>query len=451
VNDIKTANDFYDLTEFERINKLPEFIDDYRAGDFYKRAVRAQLYLEGKNPGIKEYRKAVIGKSGKNLVPEAAPIVSRLFYRLVLQKSQYSLVNGLYLKDTALKARLGHGFDTRLLRMGENAITHGAAYGFWNHNYMVNYSALEFMPLMDEMDGSMRAGIRFWRLADNKPLNIELYEVDGVTKYVVKNNVVALIEPKSPYVIPNAGHIADGRNMPDVVSAGKLPIFTLWANPEKQSDFSPDMEANIDRYDRIFTDFGNNLDRTNDIYWVISNFGGTTDEVIQMLADINEIKATYAVGEGATALPHSIEVPHEARRVALELLNGLVISNFCGVDTASLSGGNKTATEIRLASADLDNNATRLESEVYDFCQKLILYVTGEYADDIRLKRKAITNETEYSNMILSAAAYIDHQTLLEKLPFIEVDEIQTILDRIAETDLGADEIIAEGDYADAG
>ena len=94
----------------------------------------------------------------------------------------------------------------------------------------------------------------------------------------------------------------------------------MYANKEKRSELTHNIKSKIDAYDRIQSDLGDNLDRANDVYWVLNNFGGNTSDVVNMIQMINEIKTvmnqTNAVGGGATAEPRTIEVPYMARSAA---------------------------------------------------------------------------------------------------------------------------------------
>jgi hypothetical protein len=50
--------------------------------------------------------------------------------------------------------------------------------------------------------------------------------------------------------------------------------------------------------------------------------------------------------------------------------------------------------------------------------------------DDVpTYKRAQVVNEAEVTEMVLSAASYLDERTVLEKLPWISVDEIDGIMD----------------------
>ena len=451
-----TANAFYEIPENDRFGRLWDIIKDYKSTDTYMRAMLAEAYFRGSNPDILSYRKKVMsGKTGRSLVPEEAPVMNRIFYRLIMQKSQHSLSNGVTINkgnDDGIKERLGVGFDTKMLRMGEIALKQGACFALWNNGETVFFTPLEFIPLYDEWTGELTAGIRFWQVAEDKPMYVQIFEGSGITNVKLSETGVFVSSDTEKYVNVNQEQLNRGMKMPEWVKRlfsgerKKVPIEALFANPERESNFTDDIRANIFRYDRVFTDFGNNLDMTNDIYWVISNFGGTVDEIKEMLAEINELKATYALSDGITgsagAEPHTVEVPHDARITFLEALNSLIIANFCGIDILKVSGGARTATEIKLSTEDLNNSATRFESEVHDFIQRFVKLATGIEVEDISFKRSLKVNEEITADMLIALASIdaLDKQTLLEKHPAIDVDSVETILERLDMELFGGDD-----------
>ena len=50
--------------------------------------------------------------------------------------------------------------------------------------------------------------------------------------------------------------------------------------------------------------------------------------------------------------------------------------------------------------------------------------------DNPVFKRNRISNQKEQTDMVLSAAEYLDTETILNKLPFITVDEVSEIMAR---------------------
>lgn len=67
------------------------------------------------------------------------------------------------------------------------------------------------------------------------------------------------------------------------LDAPALPVFPLYANNERESELTEPIRRKIDAYDNILSDLGNNLDRANEVYWVLNNFGGQTQQALEVL------------------------------------------------------------------------------------------------------------------------------------------------------------------------
>jgi hypothetical protein len=95
-----------------------------------------------------------------------------------------------------------------------------------------------------------------------------------------------------------------------------------------------------------------------------------------------------------------------------------------------ISGGNITATAIMAAYDPMDGNANEFEDQAVNFIDS-ILALAG-YDDQVKysFKRSRIANQTEETTMVLAAAQYLDHETILRHMPFLSADEIDGILDR---------------------
>ena len=82
----------------------------------------------------------------------------------------------------------------------------------------------------------------------------------------------------------------------------------------------------------------------------------------------------------------------------------------------------------------MDEEADDFEYQIIK-CVRQILKLNG--IDDMPIfKRNRLSNQKEQVDMVLSAANYLDDETLLNKLPFLSVDEIQKVLlNKDAESD----------------
>lgn len=365
-------------------------------------------------------------------------------FRFVVQQNQYLLGNGVTLKDSETKKKLGRSFDTRLQECGENALLHGVAWGYWNNDHLEGISAVKdpysgFVALCDEMTSEPKIGIQFWQIGREKPMGVRLFEMDGVTVLRYPGTSIetttrpVVVEKKRAY---KTKRITDGGGV-SILSEENyraLPVVPLFANKEKRSELTHNIKSKIDAFDRIQSDFGDNLDRANDVYWVLNNFGGDTKDVINMIEMINKVKAVLnqgnAVGGGATAEPRTIEVPYMARATALDLLRKSLYQDYMALDMDEIKGGSLTNVAIKTAMANLNLKADRYEWQCFSFVQNILSFVgvEGEDAEIIRFNRRGIVNESEVIANIYMMRADVSRQWALEANPMINSDEIPTIL-----------------------
>ena len=432
----------------EKDSLLLQAIDRYKNSAFFRQALEAASYFRGENTAIS--RKTVLrarkvesrDENGCRRIRSGTEDVvgnrigSGFLFRFVTQQNQFLLSGGCILEDAATKAMLGADFDHQLERLGERALLHGVCWGFWNADHLEIIEAARdplsgFLPLMDEMSGEIRAGIQFWQLPGSRPMYIRLFEEDGLTLLRHGGKGLSVVHPKRPYMISIRSD-ALGEEIVSQSNYTRLPVIPLWANSEHQSELTPAIKAKIDAYDNILSDFADNLDRANDVYWVLNNFGGTTEDIARMLEEINRIKAVANLSDGtgssATAEPHTIEVPYAARETALRLLEKALYRDFMALDFDALTGGSLTNVAIRAATASLHLKADRYEWQVFNFVQQL-LDLLGVETQSIRFQRQCIANESETVADIYAMRQDIDRRTALKLNPYIQPEEIDALVE----------------------
>lgn len=442
-----TAITFQDWTsKADKAKAVIETVQAYKGSTDFLYANTAYSYFIGDNTAVMQKviatLDAVQDEEGKVIARDVQMIGNRVssdyFFRFTTQQNQFLLGNGATLTGDAKKTnkkKLGKSFDTRLQQLGESALVQGVAFGYWNYDRLeILKAAVDhasgFCPLYDEETGELRAGIQFWQIADNKPVYYRVFEEDGVTRYVWNGNeqgTAAIKEPKRGYkqtVLKDAV----SERVTDEQNYDKLPVIPLWGNTMKVSELTKNIKSKIDLYDFIMSDFGDNLERTNDVYWVLNNFGGSRDEVIQMLAEIKRLKATYidSTNGQATAEPHTIEVPYEARKTAMELLEAALYSDYMALNMDEIAGGSLTNVAIKAATTNLNLKADRYEWCVRDFCDAVFALagVDTEYS----FKRSNISNDSEKVQDIYTSRADLTRRKALELNPYIEDDEIDALL-----------------------
>lgn len=438
---MKTYQDFLEVAEKsdrERMEFILSAINNHKDSDLYKQAVIAKEYDAHRNVTIANFQKLLYTLNGKVIPDNYSPnykLRSNFFANFITQETQYLLGNGVTLKKEENKAKLGAGFDTRLQDAAHDALVGGVSYGFWNLDHLEVFDVTEFVPLLDEENGALRSGIRFWQVCTSKPLRATLFEPDGFTQYIRRSGEeMMILEPKRGYVAVEATSEIDGTELLAYQNYPGFPIIPMYGNRAKQSELVGQREA-IDCYDLIKSGFANTVDDASVIYWTISNAGGM-DEI--GMARFKETMRRIGVGlvddDGAKAEAHTLTIPVEAREALLSRISDDLYRDFQMLDVTKLQGGQKTATEINAAYQSMDNKVDQFEYCVIDFLQALFKIVGIE--DDPSFTRSKVTNQLEQTQMVLLAANYLDDETILNKLPWLTQEEVAEILKRKAAEDI---------------
>ena len=442
-----------------KVSFIPLVIEQYKASTDFRIGLEANAYFRGDNTAImaKEMLKADVVKSTtrdetgrvvtKKTLNNRSVIGNRVsnnfLYRFIVQQNQLLLGNGVTLRDDELKRKLGRAFDTKLQEIGEDALLHGVSWGYWNSNHIEFISSVKdeysgFVALCDEMTSRPMVGIQFWQIDKEKPMGVRLFELDGVTilRYhgTGDNTSGTIVENKRAY---KHKAVKYDTGVIDIIGESNyemLPVVPLYASSEKRSEFTHNIKSKIDLYDRIMSDFGDNLERANDVYWVLNNFGGTTDDVIEMIDQINKIKAVInqsnAVGGGATAEPRTIEVPYAARSTALELLKKSLYQDYMAMDMDEIRGGSLTNVAIQTATANMNLKADRFEWQCFDFVQNVLMLLGApeDELESISFNRRSITNDSETIQNIYTMRDDVTLEWALKKNPMVNPDDVDKIV-----------------------
>ena len=393
-------------------------ITEHKGTTPYIIALDAEQYYKGLNPRITKYEKIIYDMRGDAHVDKWTPnhkIASNFFNFAITQENQYLLGNGATFTKDDTKAKLGDDFDTRLQDLGKKALVGGVAFGFFNLDHIDTFSLLEFVPLYDEENGALRAGIRFWQVSPDKPMRATLYEEDGYTDYIRANDKSAMIHEKRPYKLKVRTSEADGEEIYDGENYPSFPIVPLWGNDKKQSELVG-RQGTIDAFDLLNSNLVNNLDEANYIYWVLTNCGGMDEmDDAKFIEQLKTTHVAHADGDsGATAEAHTIEAPYQASESAIQTIQRRLYEDFMCLDVNSLSAANKTATEIKAAYQPLDSKCDMYEYCVIEFVQK-ILELAG-IDDKVTFTRSKVVNKSDDINTLLAAQAYLDDETIVEQV-----------------------------------
>ena len=445
-----------------RLEFITQAINKHRSSTEYKRAVDAGLYEQQKNVTINNVMRSIYTAAGIEINDPTTSnnkIASNYFHRLNTQRVSYLLGNGVSFvkhvrEDTGdngeivlideTKETLGTDFDARAFETVYSGEISGQSFCYVEYDSRNGYSfhmfpLTEFIPMLDETDGRLCAGIRFWSLDwNNRPVTAVLYESDGITRYRTKKGSkgldLELIEPKHKYNRITIHTEAGGYE--EVGSENlfsELPIIPYYGKGKTST--LEGMQAAIDSYDMIQSGFANDLQDCAQIYWLIGGSLGMDDSALKQFRErLLYQHIGVADLDNSSVTPYTQQIPYEARNAYLKHIRNSIYESFGALDVTSINSGDRTATEIEAAYEALEQEADALETRVTEFIRQ-ILWLLG--IDDVpQYKRNRISNQLEQTQMVIMAADHLSERAILEKLPWVTVDEIVKILaERSGETD----------------
>ena len=415
-----------------------DVITEHKNSAAYKVASIAGKYYARKNVTIMAFQKMLYNMKGQ-AVPDLwsanYKLRTHFFRRFITQQVQYVLSNGVTFQEKDTKKKLGRKFDTQMQKAAKKAMVDHVSFLFWNLDHVEVFCFADtptdpgFVPLYDADTGALRAGVRYWHV-DEHTTRATLYEEDGYTEYVKKKGNISVVAEKRSYKKTVISTKADGVSGELSENYSAFPIVPLYANDLHESELEGHRES-IDCYDYIKSGLANDIDDTSGFYWVLKNSGGMDDvDIAKFIERMHTVRGAALDDETSEATPHTLEVPTEAREKMLDILKKDLYQDFQIVNVEDLSASAKTATEIRAAYQPMDDKCGDFEYFLIDAIQS-ILALAG-IDDEPSFHWNRIANQTEETNMVMSAAAILGDELTLKKLPFLTPEEIEDRLNDMA-------------------
>lgn len=430
---------FQDFEKEASAGRVREFIttaiNKHRGTEDFKAAVIADEYDKQQNTTIREMVRTIYTAAGvpvEDITASNNRIASNFFKRLNTQRCTYSLGNGVTFDEDGIKEKLGIQFDTDLYWLAYAALKHGVSFGFWNVDKLHCFPLTQFVPLYDETDGRLRAGIRFWSLEWGKrPVTAVLYEEDGYTEYRSESgSSMGMVEvvPKRAYRQTVQHTAASGDEIIGEQNYGTLPIVPLFGNTNRQSTLVG-LRSAIDSYDMIQSGFANDLTDCAQVYWIVGNAMGMDDKDLQRFIDrIKLAHIAVADTDNSSVTPYTQEVPYTARQTYLSMIERAIYRDFGAFNPTDITSKQVTATEIKSAYQPMDEEADDFEYQIIQFLQQILALQGLEGTP--QFKRNRIANQMEQVEMIMLEADHLDDEAILELLPNITPEMAEAILAR---------------------
>lgn len=408
-------------------------IREHKGSELYKTAYDAELYYKHQNPTIMRYQKFVYNSFGAKVPDIWSPnnkIASNWYNYFTTQAVSYLLGNGVTFKKESNKDKLGKDFDKKVQDVATHAKNGGVAFGFWNLDHLECFDLTEFVPIYDEDDGGLKAGIRFWQIDDSKPLRATLYELDGYTDYIKrKDEDVSVLKEKRAYTQIVKRNDIEGETILDGAPPAGFPIVPLW-NINRQSDIVGN-RGTIDAYDLTISGLINNVSDGEFIYWILKNCGGMNEvDDAKFIEQLKLSRVAHADGDdGASVEAHNVTVEFEATAEALDRLEKQLFKDFMALKVDDISAG-ATNDQIQAAYEPINQKTDLFEYQVTDFIQG-VLKLAG-IKDNPTYTRSQMSNQDEILEMVLKSAEYLDDEYVTTKILTLlgDADKAQEVLKR---------------------
>jgi len=428
----------------------------------YKMMVEGEKYYRAKNPAIMSRKQYVYAEQ------EGVPVLVEDVYKAnnkmpssflkiqVDQKVNYSV--GQPVKFEAddvegLEETLGKKWGKSLKKIAKSAAKKSVGWGLVNINAKGEFEVVpipseQVIAVYKEMDGeSLEYAVRFYEttMLSQKTgefkttTQVEVWDAELVTFYRrnVDTDLYELMrfeDAQNPRYHFSADTVYGETTVEKKgLSWGAVPFVPLYNNDEELYDLQP-IKAYVDVYDIVQSDFANNLEDFQDVYWILKGYQGTS--LTEFLNQVKKYKA-LKVGEGGDAHAETVEVPYQARQAALQELETAIYKFGMAVDPSSVMGGSLTNVHIRAMFANLDLKASDFEQQVKDFVDKVIPFVNVYRASkgqkpvelwDVVFDRSLIINEVELLTANAGQMGVVSEKTRLSNHPWVASSE-----DEIAE------------------
>lgn len=436
---MKTYQDLLEVGQDEqkRVEFVQAAISDHESSALYRIAKDADAYYRHENPRILRLQKYIYDVLGRQVPdPTAAnnKIPCRYYFYFVTQTVQYLLGNGVNFSNPSTAEKLGESFDYDLQNLATKALNGGVAFGYWNLDHLEVFQIyggngeVSFVPLYDETNGYLMAGVRYWCIDATKPLRATLFEADGYTEYIrPSGEQMQILSPKTSYIKIVRKSEATGTEISDGGNYPSLPIIPLY-NVNRQSELVG-IRNTLDAYDLTLSGLVNNVDEGNLIYWIIQNAGGMTDADDQRF--VERLKTLHVVHteDQEQVTSHSVEASFQPSRETLEELRGRLFEDAMAVDIKEISsGGADTATRIRSAYEPMNLKSNLLEAQVSAFIQRLFDLLGLK--DKPTYTRDSIVNRTEEIQTLVQAAEHLSDEYITKKILTLygDIDKYEEVM-----------------------
>jgi SPP1 family phage portal protein len=393
-----------------KIEQLKEWLTEH--AQLKEQMAEGEAYFNQQNTAILETKKQMgiirNDKNGKRTVMVEDPyasnqkLASGFLKQQIKQKVNYLINENITLSDMVEETEeLYPDWRKDLKQLSTRVSYH--IYGAWQFYVEDNETKYKFI------DGTQLYPI-FITNQSIPDLVIRHYTtMDGIEKAIIYSNTTEthyIKKKKWEYekevpIIRKSKVIADETIEEQSVELSQPPFAICFNNDEWKTDLQP-IKSFVDIYDKVNSDFANNIIDFQEIYHTVKNYDG--QDLEEFNEQLKRLKVV-PVGEDGEMQTHQIEVPVNAKQTFLELTRKNIFEFGMAVDVQNIATGNATVVAIQSMYENLNMKAADFEQELQDFWRQVV----------------KLTNEF---NLITGSAAVIDNYLMFDKSMISNVNEV---------------------------
>lgn len=303
----------------------------------------------------------------------------------------------------------------------------------WLHLFINEQKQLDWMYVFDAEIIELKnlkytyAIIRYYNIGDIA--KVEVWDNNTVTIFTFNG-----ANPESVSNINTASHFTAETEYQGTVeniqegSFGFIPFIPLWNNKAHESDIE-DIESLISVYNSICNGYVENIEEFQEAIMLLRGFNGDDDELKTTMAKLKQYKAV-GLPEDTSLETLKVEIPVEARRVILKLIEDNIYSIGRGFNPSQVGDGNITNVVIQSRYSSLDNKANDTEKQLQLFYDRLMTAVNTYYSINKTVKpivfnRTQIINESQKIEDCINSNGIISNETIRKNHPWNVDDTLE--------------------------
>lgn len=486
-----------------KIDEISKLISEDSMSDLKRHARKGMQYYEGRHD-IKDYKLYYYNDDGvlcEDKYRSNVKISHPFFTELVDQAVQYILSGKegyIHSKLPALQKHMDEYFNDNEDFTAElsEALTGCMAKGFdymyayKNSENKIAFMAADSMGVIEveaRFASDKKDHIIYWyvdRIDKDKKLIKRIMDWDSENTYFYIQKDDGQIEADSSYmgsnVKPHITYKKDNDEKTYYKGFGFIPFFRIDNNKKRVSDLRTIKDL-IDDYDLMASSLSNNLIDFDTPIHIVKGFEGDSLDELQQNLKTKKLIGLEDSGGGLDI--KTVEVPHQARQVKLELDEKNIYRFGMGLNTAGLKDTSATTNiAIKSAYSLLDLKCSKLEIRLKQFLRKLIKVVLDEINEIegtdyqqkdvyIEFEHEVMSNAQENAQIalteaqeqqarittLLNLATQLDSETLAQNICDVMDIDYESIKDKLPkDEEADANEaqnalngVIAEGDVSE--